>query len=250
MSAMEINFEGKTAIVTGAANGIGREIAAQFAVSGAKVAVVDLNIDGAKAAAQEIGSNALPVHCNVSDSDSVSEMVKTVADAFGGINILVNNAGICERISVLDLTEEQWDRTMAVNLKGAFLVSKAAIPYMKAQDCARIINTSSVSGKIGGLMVGLHYTASKGGVLAMTKGLARELAPFNITVNSVCPAMVDTEMGSMFEADEKENYLRSVPLRRLASVGDVAAAVLYLASDAASYVTGEVFDVNGGILMD
>jgi len=177
-------------------------------------------------------------------------MAETVIAQFGRIDFLVNNAGICERAAIEELTEEQWDRTLAVNLKGPFLMSKAVVPRMKSRKTGRIINIASIAGKIGGLMVGLHYTASKGGVLAMTRGLARELAPFNITVNSVCPAMVDTDVSLLFKDDEKERYLAGVPLRRLASVADVAGAVMYLASDAASYVTGEVIDVNGGIVMD
>lgn len=246
---MNSSFEGKVAIVTGAARGIGREIARQFAIRGTAVAVVDIDAEGALATTEEIGPNALVIGCDVSRWEAVEAMVETVIAQLGRIDILVNNAGICERARTEDLTEAQWDRVMAVNLKGTFLTCKAAVPYMSAQDCGRIINMSSVSGKIGGLMVGLHYTASKGGVIALTKGLARELAP-RITVNSVCPAMVDTEMSGLFADGEKAGYLASVPMRRLATAEDIAAAVMYLASDAAGYVTGEVIDVNGGILMD
>ena len=247
---MSAEFEGKVAIVTGAVRGIGREIARQFSARGAAVAVVDIDAQGALATAQEIGPSALAVACDVSDSRATHAMVETVIAQLGRIDILVNNAGICERASVEELTEEQWDRTLAVNLKGPFLVSKSVIPYMKAQDSGRIINIASIAGKIGGLMVGLHYTASKGGLLAMTRGLARELAPYRITVNSVCPAMADTQMGALFGANEKQRYLAGVPLGRLARAVDVAGAVMYLASEAASYVTGEVIDVNGGIVMD
>lgn len=247
---MSSEFVGKVAIVTGAARGIGKAIAKSLADRGAAVAVVDINAEGVLQSAEEIGENAFAVACDVSHWNSVEAMVETVIAQLGQIDILVNNAGICERVSIENLTEEQWDRTLSVNLKGTFLVCKAVVPYMKERNSGRIINISSVSGKIGGLMVGLHYTASKGGVLALTKGLARELAPYGVTVNSVCPAMVDTEMGQMFKEDEKENYLRGVPLKRLAYAEDIAGAVIYLASDTASYVTGEVLDVNGGILMD
>jgi 3-oxoacyl-[acyl-carrier protein] reductase len=243
-------FEGKTAIVTGAARGVGREIAGQFAERGAAVAVVDIDAEGALKAAEEIGSNALTIACDVSCWQAVEAMVETVIAQLGRIDIVVNNAGICERVTIEQLTPESWDRVLAVNLRGPFLVCKAVVPHMKSLGSGRIINITSVAGKISGLMVGLHYTASKGGLLAFTKGLARELAPFGITVNSVCPAMVDTEMGAMFGADEKARYLAGVPLGRLAMPGDVASAVMYLASDSASYVTGEIIDVNGGILMD
>lgn len=247
---MSGEFRGKIAIVTGAARGIGREIAGQFAIRGAGVAIVDIDGEAAADAARAVGPDALAVRCDVSDSAAVKAMVETVVGRFNRIDILVNNAGVCERAKVEELTEEQWDRMLAINLKGPFLVSRAVIPYMKAQVSGRIINIASVAGKIGGLMVGLHYTTSKGGVLAMTRGLARELAPFGVTVNSVCPAMVDTEMGGLFRGDEKERYLLGVPLGRLARPEDVAGAVMYLASDAARYITGEVIDVNGGMVMD
>ena len=247
---MNCDFEGKVAIITGAARGIGREIARQLAERGAAVAVVDIDAKGALETAEQIGSNALAIACDVASSQAVAAMVETVIAQLGRIDILVNNAGICERASIEEITEEQWDRTMAVNLKGPFLVSRAVAPRMKSQGSGRIINISSIAGKIGGLMVGVHYTASKGGLLAMTRGLARELAPFGITVNSVCPAMVDTEMGRLFGDEEKRRYLAGIPLGRLATPEDVAAAVLYLASDAAAYVTGEVIDVNGGLVMD
>lgn len=247
---MSREFEGKVAIVTGAAQGIGKEVAHEFARRGAAVAVVDINAEAALKTAGEIGPNALVVACDVSRWEAVEAMVETVIAQLGRIDIVVNNAGMCERATIDELTPERWDRLMAVNLKGPFLVCKAAVRYMKAQASGRIINISSIAGKIGGLMVGLHYTASKGGVLALTRGLARDLAQHNITVNSVCPSMVDTEMGAMFGDVEKENYLRSVPLRRLATAKDIASAVVYLASDAASYITGEVIDVNGGTVMD
>lgn len=247
---MSGEFRGKVAIVTGAARGIGFAAASAFAGRGAAVAVVDVNAQGALEAAESIGPSALGISCDVSHSNSVAAMVEMVIAQLGQVDIVVNNAGVCERVGVEELKEEQWDRTLAINLKGPFLVSKTVIPYMKQQGSGRIINVASVSGKIGGLMVGLHYTASKGGILALTRGLAREMAPHGITVNAVCPAMVDTEMGGLFKADERETYLKSVPLHRLASAVDVVGAILYLASDAAGYVTGETVDVNGGLLMD
>lgn len=247
---MSGEFGGKRAIVTGAARGIGLAIATEFAGRGAAVALVDANSDGVLRAAETIGPNALAVSCDVSFANAVEAMVEAVVAQFGGVDILVNNAGVCQRASIEELSEDQWDRALDVNLKGPFLVCRSTVKHMKSTGGGRIINIASIAGKTGGLMVGLHYTASKGGLIAFTKGLARELAPYAITVNAVCPAMVDTEMGSLFAPDEKANYLRGVPLGRLASPEDVAGAVAYLASDAACYVTGEVLDVNGGLLMD
>ncbi len=169
---MRAEFEGKTAIVTGAARGVGKEIARQFAEGGAAVAVVDVDAEGALKTAEEIGSNALTIACDVSRWEAVEAMVETVIAQLGRVDILVNNAGICERKTIDQLTPESWDRVMAVNLKGPFMVCKAVVPHMKSLGSGRIINITSVAGKIGGLMVGLHYAASKGGLLAFTKGLA------------------------------------------------------------------------------
>ncbi|MGC8862618.1 MAG: SDR family NAD(P)-dependent oxidoreductase [Armatimonadota bacterium] len=247
---MKSEFVGKAAIVTGAARGIGREVARELAQRGAAVAVVDIDAKGAVEAATAIGPRALPIACDISSASAAAAMVSTVVGQFGHIDILVNNAGVCGRGGIEQISEEQWDHVLAVNLKGPFLVCREVVPHMKKQKSGRIVNMSSISGKMGGFMVGAHYTASKGGLIALTKALARELAPFGITVNSVCPAMVDTEMGQLFGEDEKRRYLAGVPMGRLATPQDVAAAVLYLASDAANYLTGEIIDVNGGLLMD
>jgi 3-oxoacyl-[acyl-carrier protein] reductase len=166
------------------------------------------------------------------------------------VDILVNNAGICRRGRISEIPDEEWDSVLAVNLKGAFLCCRAVLPSMIGRGSGRIVNVASLAGKIGGLMVGVHYAASKGGILALTKGLARELAEHKITVNAVCPAMVDTDIASLFTEEELRKYVASVPLGRLASPEDVAQAIVYLCSEEASYITGEVLDINGGVLMD
>jgi len=176
--------------------------------------------------------------------------VDQVIKVFGGVDILVNSAGICKRRRMLEIPEKEWDLVLAINLKGTFLCCRAALPSMIERGWGRIVNVASISGKIGGLMVGVHYAASKGGVLALTKGLAREVAPHGITVNAVCPALVDTDMSSLFTDEELKRYIGTVPLRRLGKPEDVAQAVLYLCSEEASYITGEVLDINGGLLMD
>ena len=243
-------MNGRVALVTGAGQGIGKAIAAALADAGAVVAVNDMDPVRAVAAADEIGRGAIAAVADVSDAGRVRAIFEETRRRLGPAEILVNNAGICRRGLIEDLCQEDWDRVLAVNLKGTFLCCKEAVPDMKARKWGRIVSIASISGKIGGLMVGHHYSASKGGVLAFTKGLARELAPHGITVNAVCPALADTEIAEMFSEQELERYLKGVPLGRLARPEDVAQAVVYLASDAAAYITGEVLDVNGGLLMD
>jgi 3-oxoacyl-[acyl-carrier protein] reductase len=244
------NFSQKVAFVTGGAHGIGKAISRALHASGAAVVVADIDSDGAVETAHALGERAVGVFIDVSNLDAVRTAVDTAVKAFGCIDILVNSAGVCRRGRVLDISEADWDQIIAVNLKGTFLCCKTVLPYMIQKKWGRIVNVASVAGKIGGLMVGVPYAASKGGVLALTKGLAREVAEYGITVNAVCPALVDTDMARIFTPAEIENYLKGVPLRRLATAEDVAQAVLYLCSPEASYVTGEVLDVNGGLLMD
>jgi NAD(P)-dependent dehydrogenase (short-subunit alcohol dehydrogenase family) len=238
----------RVALVTGAGQGIGFAIARALARVGMAVAVND--IDPARAASAAESVNGLSVACDVSNASAVEAMVSTVGGQLGPVSVLVNNAGICGRGGITDVTEEQWDRVLAVNLKGTFFCSRAVLPGMRAQGWGRIVNMASIAGKMGGLMVNLAYSASKGGILAFTKGLAREVAKDGITVNAVCPALTDTDMAGIFGSDERQRYITSVPLGRLAKADEVAAAVVFLASDAASYITGEVLDVNGGVLMD
>jgi 3-oxoacyl-[acyl-carrier protein] reductase len=240
----------RVALVTGAGRGIGRAIAIALANTGASVAVNDVVAANAEETVNLLTGNGIPVLGDVSQADSVQKMIDAVLQRFGRVDILVNNAGICRRGRIDEISEDDWDRTISINLKGTFLSSRAVIPSMKASKWGRIINVASISGKIGGLMVALDYTASKGGILAFTKGLAREVASLGITVNAVCPALADTDMGQMFSLEEKSKYLQGVPLGRLATAEDIAQAVVYLASDAASYITGEVLDINGGLLMD
>lgn len=244
------NLEGRVAFVTGGAHGIGRAVGQALYNAGAAVVFADIDEPGAAEAARELGAKALGTFIDVASSDAVQAAIDRVVGVFGSVDILVNSAGICRRGRILEISEAEWDQVIAVNLKGAFLCSKAVVPYMIEGGWGRIVNIASIAGKIGGLMVGLPYAASKGGVLAFTKGLARELAEYGITVNAVCPSLVDTDMARMFTPADIENYLKGVPLRRLATTEDIAQAVLYICSPGAAYVTGEVLDVNGGLLMD
>ncbi len=192
----------------------------------------------------------LAVVMDVSDGDSVRAMVEKVMQRYGKIDILVNNAGTCPLTPFESINRAEWDRVMAINLTGAFLCSQAVVPLMKQAGYGRIVNISSVAGKMGGVTVGAHYAASKAGLLGLTWSLARLYAPFGVTANAIAPATVETDMTRGWPRDALERLRQSIPLGRLARVSDVAAAAVFLASEEAGFITGEVLDINGGFLMD
>jgi len=244
----------KIAVVTGAGRGIGRAIALGLARQGAAVVASDINLATAQSVEAEIiaaGSRSFAIETDVSKEDQALRLASEAMQRFGKIDILVNNAGILATGPLLETTLEVWERTHAVNLRGVFLCTKAMLPAMMEQRSGRIINIASVAGKRGGGFFGnTCYASSKGGVIAFTKGAAREAGPYNITVNAVTPAMIDTEMISGMPKDKHDSLLRSIPLGRMGSVDNVAAAVCFLASDAAGFMTGEIMDVDGGLMMD
>jgi len=247
----KITLDDKVAIVTGAARGIGLAIAEQLACAGASVALVDVNESLVREAAQRLGAAGyavLPVAADVSVGPQVQAAVETVMGARGRVDILVNNAGICPLTPADQITEAEWDRVLAVNLKGAFLFSQAVMPILRRQRSGKIINMSSSAAQTGGLIAGLHYSASKAGLIGMTKSLARLLAP-DVQVNAVAPGMIDTEMTQVFDETVKANVVRGMPLQRLGAAGDVAWAVLFLASSASDFMTGQVLAVSGGLYM-
>ncbi|MBP7495633.1 MAG: SDR family oxidoreductase [Spirochaetales bacterium] len=250
-------LKGKKAIVTGAGskNGIGRATALALAQQGADVAVCDINEAGVKATAEEIkqlGRRSLAVVVDVTSPDSVINAVQKVLKEWGKVDILANIAGITQPIKVINTTPEDFDRILAVNLKGTFLFSKAVLPAMMKQKAGRIINMSSVSGKRGGgVFGGAHYSAAKAGVLGFAKALAREVAPYNITVNSIAPGLVLTDIrGGVEPETEQARMAQDIPLGRLCKAEEVAAAICFLASEEAGYITGEEIDINGGSHMD
>jgi 3-oxoacyl-[acyl-carrier protein] reductase len=243
----------KVSVVTGGAQGLGRAIALELARKGSHLVVGDLNLEAAQRVTEEVhalGRRSLGLRVDVSNARDVSEMADRVVKEFGRIDILVNNAGICQVVTIEKMSEEDWDRVMAVNLKGVFLCSKAVMGVMKKQRSGRIVNMGSLAGKVGGIATGANYSVSKAGVICFTKALARELAPYGVTVNAVAPGVIETDMTRGITQGDFTNYLKTIPLGTIGSAEDVSHAVAFLVSDEARYITGEILDVNGGMLMD
>jgi len=249
------DLKGKVAIITGARRGMGKSHALLFAKSGAKVVVADLSVEDCQLVVDEIkkaGGEAIAVKCDVSKKAEVDEMIAATLKKWGKLDILVNNAGICQFKPFLELTEEEWDKTLDINLKGYFLCAQAAAKEMIRQKSGIIINIASVAmGQQGvGFPTLAHYSASKGGIAAMSETLALELAPYNIRVNVIAPGAIDTSMVDPLRADSKtmEGTIARIPLRRMGKAEEVSNVVLFLASDDSSYMTGSTVVVGGGWL--
>ncbi|MGG3913174.1 3-oxoacyl-[acyl-carrier-protein] reductase [Bacillus sp. es.034] len=247
-----MNLEGKVALVTGASRGIGREIALELAREGCHVAV---NYAGSEAKANEVvdeiksmGREAIAVQCNVSDAEGVQAMVKETIGEFGSIDILVNNAGITKDNLLMRMKETEWDDVININLKGVFLCTKAVTRQMMKQRSGRIINISSIVG-VSGNPGQANYVAAKSGVIGLTKTTARELAPRGITVNAVAPGFISTDMTDQLPEDVRSEMLKQIPLSRFGAPGDIAKVVTFVASDSASYMTGQTLHIDGGMVM-
>jgi NAD(P)-dependent dehydrogenase (short-subunit alcohol dehydrogenase family) len=254
-------FEGRTAIVTGAARGMGHAIAAAFLAEGGAVTMLDIEADGVQSAAAQLdagGERTLARRCDVTSAADADAAVAATVERFGGVDCLVNCAGVLTMGPIGELTEEQWDITMDVNAKGVFLMMRAAIPALRASGAASIVNIASQSGKRGEELLA-HYCASKAAVILLTRGAALDLAPA-IRVNSVCPGYVDTAMQDAVAAEVAAEtgtpasellaeWVKEVPMGRFQQADDVAKLVLFLASDDASEITGEDVNITGGLMM-
>ncbi len=244
-------LEGKTALVTGAARGIGRAIAEELAEAGADVAVCDLQEDWlaeTTAMIESKGRKTLACAVDVKDSTQVNDCVNRVMQAFGRVDIMVNNAGITKDGLLVRMSDEDWDAVLAVNLKGTFLFTRAVARPMMKQRTGVIVNIASIIGLIGNAGQ-CNYSASKAGVIALTKSTAKELAARNIRVNAVAPGFIESKMTEVLSEDVKKKMLDVIPLQRFGLPGDVAKAVRFLAGEESSYITGQVINVSGGMVM-
>jgi len=247
---MSHDFSGKVALITGAARGLGRSAAERFLEQGASVAVHVRDAGRAEDLARQLGAGAFPVAGDVADATAVRAIVDRTLDRFGRLDILVNNAALALSTRFEKISEEEWRRAMDVNITAPFLFIRAALPAMKAAGYGRIINLSSTAGKSVSTLGGAHYTTSKAALLGLTRAAAKELGPFGITVNAVCPGLIDTEL-------TRENatpadlaiHARGFPIQRLGEAVEVADLICFLASDQAAYITGASLDINGGDLM-
>lgn len=244
----QIDLTGRNALVTGSTRGIGRAIAETLARSGARVAVVGRDLQKAQDAAVAVGNGSQGFACDVTDTAAVTKLVTDVEAAFGSIDILVNNAGITRDNLVMRLKDEDWDAVIDANLRGAFAAIRAVSRGMMKRRSGRIINVSSIIGIIGNKGQA-NYAASKAGLIALTKSVAKELGSRNILVNAVAPGFIETEMTAAMSPEAREALGKQIALERLGTPQDVAAAVAFLASDLASYITGQVLVVDGGMVM-
>jgi 3-oxoacyl-[acyl-carrier protein] reductase len=246
-----LKLAGKVALVTGAAQGIGKAVALLLARNGADMVVSDINLERAEETAKEVqtlGRKALAIKVDVAKLGDVEKMVEAILAQFGKVDILVNNAGIARDKLILRMTEEDWDAVLNINLKGTFNCTKAIVRHMSKQKSGKIVNIASVVGEMGNAGQG-NYAASKAGVIGFTKTIAREFAQRGINVNAIAPGYIETPMTDALPEKAKEELKRLIPMDRLGQPEDVAEAVLFLVSESANYITGQVLNVNGGIYM-
>ena len=251
-----LDFTNQVVLVTGAGSpkGIGRTIAQTFGKQGAKVVICDINQAGCDANVEEMkkmGIEAAGYAANLTDPDAVKELVNKIVEKYGRIDVLVNNAGISQKVTVADMTLDDIKRIFSVNMFGLFLITQAVCEVMKKQKYGRIVHLSSVSGKRGGgVFGGAHYSASKAAVLGFSKNLAREVSQYGTTTNCVCPGLINTEIWKSMPKEQADAVIAGIPMGRPGETQEVANAIVFLASKEASYITGEEIDINGGSHMD
>jgi len=247
----ELSLEGKVALITGGARGIGKEIALLFAKQGANIAICDVELQEAQKTASQIqglGRESMVFKADVTDSANVQDMVDKILDKFKKLDILINNAGITKDNLILRMSEEDWDKVIAVNLKGAFICTKIASKVMLKQRSGKIVSLSSIIGVMGNPGQA-NYAASKAGIIGLTKSVAKELAPRGVCVNAIAPGFIKTEMTNRLPEDVQKKMLSVIPLGRFGEPRDVAELALFLSSEGSSYITGQVIQIDGGMLM-
>lgn len=244
------DFLGRVVLVTGAARGLGRAAAARFLARGASVAINVRDAERARSVVEELGGRSCAVPGDLSAPGVPEELVARTLDRFGRIDVLINNAALPLTTRFEHITADEWRRAVEVNLTAPFLLIQAVVPAMKAQQYGRIVNISSTAGRMVSTLGGAHYTATKTGLLGLTRAAAKELGVYGITVNAVCPSMIDTELTRETASPEQlERIARGFPIPRLGTAEEVADTICFAASEAAGYITGAVFDINGGDLM-
>ena len=250
MSQSGQDFLGRVAIVTGAARGLGRAAARRLLERGAAVAVNVRDPVRAEEVARDLGGNSLAIPGDVGAEGVPEALVRRTLDRFGRVDILINNAAVPLTTRFEQISADEWRRALEINLTAPFLLTRAVLPAMKAQQYGRVVNISSTAGRMVSTLGGAHYTASKTGLLGLTRAAAKELGVYGITVNAVCPGMIDTELTrESATAEELERHARGYPIPRLGTAEEVADTICFAASEAAGYITGAVFDINGGDLM-
>jgi 3-oxoacyl-[acyl-carrier protein] reductase len=244
----ELLLNGRTTVITGGAGGLGRAMARLFAAEGASVVIADLDLDAATALAAELPNGALAVRTDVTDPEDVQQLVSTVVEKFGSLDVLVNNAGVTRDASIKNMSLENWDLVQAVHVRAAFIATKAAAEVMREQRRGAIINISSLSGKVGNFGQA-NYSTAKAGLIGLTKVTAKELAKYGVRANAVQPGLIRTPMTEALTQDVWDRKLAEIPLGRAGEPEEVASVVLFLASDLSTYMTGAVLEIGGGRYM-
>ncbi|UCB46911.1 MAG: glucose 1-dehydrogenase [Spirochaetota bacterium] len=246
-------FENKVAIITGAGQGMGKQVALDLSAEGAKVVVIDIVSELLNEVQSEIensGGKCISVICDVTSRKQVDEMIQKTIDTYGRVDILINNAGLLIPGTIEETSDELIDKTLDINVKGVLYAIRAVTPIMKKQRYGRIVNVSSITGKRGDNSTIFVYGASKGAVISLTKSAARQLGPFGITVNAIAPHAVMTSLMSYWDEEKKRKAAEQIPVKRLGTVKDISYLMMFLASDESSYITGETININGGYYMD